>query len=64
MLQVSPHKECTLRVTVLPETSAPAGGNKVKLIGVMVVEGIMGQGIRGIAGNQVNEFISRGAVAA
>ena len=51
-------------MTVLPETSAPAGGNKVKLIGVMVVEGIMGQGIRGIAGNQVNEFISRGAVAA
>lgn len=39
-LQATPHRECRVRVTVLPDSSSPDGGRKVKLAGVIVVEGL------------------------
>lgn len=58
LLQVSPHKECTVRVTVLKGTSAPKGGTKVKLIGVMVLEG--DPQLSHYAALQVDAFAGRG----
>ena len=50
--QVSQHKECRLRVTVLDATSSLDGGKKVKLLGVMVVENGLGVG----DGNTLHEL--------
>ncbi|KAL4424189.1 hypothetical protein ABPG75_001490 [Micractinium tetrahymenae] len=38
--KATPHRECRVRVTVLRESSSPDGGHKVKLAGVIVVEGL------------------------
>lgn len=38
--KATPHRECRVRVTVLPDSSSPDGGHKVKLAGVIVVEGL------------------------
>lgn len=55
--QASQHKQCKLRVTVLDESSSPDKGRKVKLVGVMVVEG--GWGVDAI-GVQLDMFANRG----
>lgn len=54
-LQATPHRECRVRVTVLPDSSSPDGGHKVKLAGVIVVEGLF---------QAYGEFYRRGDTAA
>lgn len=56
-MQASQHKQCKLRVAVLDESSSPDKGRKVKLVGVMVVEG--GWGVDAI-GVQLDMFANRG----
>jgi hypothetical protein len=38
-LQATQHESCRLRITILESSTSPDGGHKVKLTGVMVVEG-------------------------
>lgn len=57
MLQASQHKQCRVKVTVLDETSSPDKGRKVKLVGMMVVEGGFSLDAMGV---QLDLFANRG----
>jgi hypothetical protein len=56
-VQATPHPNCRLRVTVLPESNSPDGGTKVKLVGVMVSEGFSAVDALGI---QLDQFAGKG----
>lgn len=55
--QASQHKQCRVKVTVLDETSSPDKGRKVKLVGMMVVEGGFSLDAMGV---QLDLFANRG----